>query len=399
MNNVTAGTRPNSSIVFVGNCQAAALAWGYNKYIAVDPADHAQSFDGRYLSESDRKTIAAASTIVVQVADLNTEDVELFDNAAGRVVRFPYVSGNFIWPFSTESHIFGQQMPLSEFGAFSDEMGGDKFLNNIVRERGEGDPQRAVEAYLGLDIISVGKVAQRFDLSQRMQKIRDDRSGIEIASYINSALSRERLFATRGHPFSGLFLHLAEQVFDQLGASSRAVNEMKFGLQPGPLEEECVPIHPQVIRYFGLAPIRTDGKFPLNMVIQSFEEYIVRYMIRDCDPNLMRGRRLAQSGQFPGAVEYLLLGLQRSPQSPQGWRLLSHTLHQLGRSEESLAAAENAVQTDPSDVQSLVHLTQLYLVLGHNDRAIGALGNLLLLYPNNLDGQRMSASVQTKPNR
>jgi tetratricopeptide (TPR) repeat protein len=392
MDKVTSTVEQKTRTVFVGNCQAAALAWAYNKYIATEPAEHAASFDGRNLSETAKVAIEEATTLVVQVADLNDEAIRQFDNARGRVVRFPYVSGNFIWPFATEGHIRGKDMPLSEFGAFSDEMGGDKFLNKIFRDGGKID--RAIEDYMGLDIVSAGRLAPRYDLSQRMQRVRDERSGIEISSYMEVALSREPLFATRGHPFSGLFLHLAVQVFDKLGASSHICSQMTKDLRPGPLEQECVPIHPAVIRYFGLLPLRPDGKFLFNMLIQTFEEYISRYMLQMCDPDLMRGRRFFHNGQHAQAVESLLRGLERSPQSPEGERLLSQTLQNLNQSKEALAAAERSVGVDPTNLQSLLHLGQFYLFVRNYEGAILILQRLLELHPGSRDGQRMISTAR-----
>jgi tetratricopeptide (TPR) repeat protein len=130
------------------------------------------------------------------------------------------------------------------------------------------------------------------------------------------------------------------------------------------------------------------------MVIQSLEEYIVRYMLQDCDADLMRGRRLAQSGQHGQAVEFLSRGLERSPRSPEAARLLSHSLQHLNRKQESLAAAEQAVRIDPTDLQNLTHLAQFYLFLGDNESAISTLAILLQLHPNSPDGQRMIASAQ-----
>ena len=385
-------TSEANSVVFVGNCQAAALTWAYNKYVAPVPSEHAIFFDGRTLTAAQRQVIAGVDTVVLQVADKNHEAVQNIKDSRGRTVLFPYVSGSFIWPYGTESHLGGKEPPLSEFGAFSEELGGDRFLNMLMREG--NSPQRSVEAYLELDVVATAKVDHRFDISQRLQRARDERSDLSIAPYIEFHLAREHLFASRGHPCSGLFTHLAIQVFERLGATSAAIENMRQD-QPGPLDHEWVPIHPSVRGHFGLVRQRLDGKYLFNMVLHTFEDYVCHYVLRDCDPDLLRGRQLFQAGQVEMAENCLLRGLRRSPNSPEGERLLSHVYSQMKRHDDALAAAQRALSMDPYNLQSLLFLAQFYLARRNFNNAFDHLRLALCIHPGCLDARRLQQLAES----
>ena len=384
-----------AKLVFVGNCQASALAWAYNHFIAENPSEHAEHFDGRSLSDYSRARIESADAVVIQITDLG--DITQFDTLRGRVVRFPYLSGSFIWPYSTTHHVRISDPPLAEFGGFADETGGDQFLNRLFSEGRSS--QEVIEAYLTLDIEKSARLDQRYDLLQRTQRARDERAGIETSQYIDRNISRELLFSTRGHPCLGLFLHLAIQTFDKLGVSGSSLSRMDRAMGLSPLEHEFVPIHPKVREHFGLVPPRADGQYLFNMVLRNFEQYIDCYMRMDCDADLLRGARLMRSRDYPSALNCLEMGLRRSEQSPEGWMLLGVALNELGRSDEVLSAAQRAVAVDPTNIKCLFNLALSYLAARDHVAAETTLREALGVHPDFGDGHRALAAILESQNR
>lgn len=116
-------------IVFLGNCQASALCAAYNIFIAEDRDQHAIAIDWRHVSTRDIETLRGAETVVLQVSDQSRATPDFVPNSA-KLVRFPYVSGGFLWPFAHEGHIRRASSRMAEFGVYGEN--GDAFLNRMI---------------------------------------------------------------------------------------------------------------------------------------------------------------------------------------------------------------------------------------------------------------------------
>jgi Flp pilus assembly protein TadD len=381
-------------VVFFGNCQAGGLNAAYNQYISEGEDDRSIVVNNLAPVDVRCKAFGSAEVVVAQVADMNGAVVEELRKEAPRLILFPYLSGSYLWPYTCSAHSMYLKSDLHRFQAY---LPGDRFLNEQFDSGAE--PEAAADAYLTLDIERAARLERLYDVTMRVQRARDEKSGIETAEFIERNLSKEPLFATAGHPRKALFIHMATQIFDKIGVSWKALLRMQLTMQRGPLDVDEVPIHPKIAAFFNLPGISDASLYSVRSFRQTFRQYAVRYMQMNFDRPVLEGLEHFRNGEHELAVAALSEGLQHSPPSPHGWRILSLALSKLGRTEESLAAARRAIDDNPDDVDSWMLLARLQLAKWLHAEAEATVRCALRLHPDNPSAHHVLSVVLEKQRR
>lgn len=336
-------------IVFVGNCQVAAVAIAYQRLVSTKTDDEA-SYIPSYESATDEqfKSISEAHILVQQVLDFAPKIGDLPTNAAVHFV--PMLTARFMWPCSGQSHPRNEAHPLGDpSGPYNAELG-SSFLNRMITAK--VSPKEAVERYLNTDIARVRNVGRMMEILLDKQRARDLACEYQFADFINARFRTERLFRSPNHLEVTLTNRLVIEIFKRLDVDALIVEDIEAGSHDQLFPPTETPIHPSVAAYFGLThagPQQTYRYFDEGHF--TFEEYAERYMRYEWNPLLVESFALIRTGQNDAAIELLPRALERSHRSAIGWFLFGNLLVERGQFAEALFPAQRALELEPSNAR------------------------------------------------
>ena len=368
------------NIVFIGNCQAGSLADVYRRCIAPCTKDHISqifAYGEDQIDAAARALLEAADVIVEQVFDygyvLNPESI----GARAQRIRFPWVAAHFLWPFYNEAHPRNHAYWYLPPGPWPAQLG-DSFLNRKIAEGISA--AEAAERYLNLDIVAAARLERRYELIMDAQRLRDERSGVETADFIERHFRDEPLFVSPDHPGLAMFLHLARQVYAKLGATAADLARVETMVRKTPFPADELPIHPGVARHFGLRFWREDARYRhLRSGRFTIEEYYRRYMAYEWDEMVHEGLALLDAGQKAEGYDMLCKGLGRAPHHAVGLARFAHLLIERGQLVEAEAVALRAAAIDSSDPESHAALGHFFAACKRHQEAAAAFRKALAL--------------------
>ncbi len=355
-------------VAFVGNCQSDAIGQLYRGFVGAADSEEVRCIDDTGL---DRSAVASlvqdCDMVVVQEREFN---VALNADALRPGVEFhafPMVLLPFLWPYAHEPHVRNAPEPPLPDGPYPGQLS-DSFLNRLIT-RGVA-PEAALAEYRAHDIAKAAHLDRLYELHLELQQDRDARTGFDIASLIASDFRREALFMSPHHPNARLFGVLVSQLFEKMGVPTETTALALCGLLRSPFPSGEAPIHPGVIKHFGLeyADDATDYAFHAEGRF-TFDDYVLRYMRYDHNHELRKGMFLVHTGDLAGAVDSLELALVQSPQSDQGWRAKGLALHHLGRRDEATEAYRQAITVAPQDAEAHFDFAQALMFEGRLEEA------------------------------
>jgi tetratricopeptide (TPR) repeat protein len=346
-------------ILYVGNCQMQGLRSLHDRFVT-PVSDDVASWVNPYqtFSDADYAAIAAADLIVGQVN--NKQSIDNLAALASQAPRHlvPTLGGSFHWPFAGQSHINHLQ-----HGPYIGDLG-DGFLNRMIKQG--VPPDEAVQRYLDLDINSMVNLDRLLEVNLDQQRDRDALTGYCFAELIADLFRDEHLFLTPYHPNTALSRLWAMEVWQRIGVAAEPIARLEQQLTWAPFPPAARPIHPFVIRHFGLRFLADEPRFrfPSESSSVTFSEYARRYMRSEWNESLDEAVILAFTGQQDGALEKLQVGVEQSPGSVEGVRLLSVRLAQLRRHDEAIAIVRRAIAIDPAEPYQYSRLAELLHAVG-----------------------------------
>ena len=314
-------------VVFAGGTQARALAQAYRLDIAGD-SDEDVFFIGAeaLVREAAHRVIAAADIVVTDLTDAGETVPEHLIPASAERVAVPVMLAAFLWPYAGKPHPQNMGTAALREGPYPADFG-DSFLDTM---RAEGvDADEAVRRYLALDIAAETGLDDLLDAALNALAVLDARSGFDLASFVAREFRQQNLFATTQRLRLPLFRHLAGCVFTRMGIDPRRAE----ALLEAPFTPGAMPIHPGVLRHFGMAAPLPDHRYPvLDEGIFTFEQYCRRYLRYEWNEPLHAAMKLAESNPAE-AIPLLRQALDISPGSRAG---------QIALEDAERAAAEKA---------------------------------------------------------
>jgi tetratricopeptide (TPR) repeat protein len=346
-----------AKIVFVGNCQVQSVCNAYNSFVSPWTGETATFVDA-YAFTPDKVggLLEGADILVGQVAEFKSH-IDI-DDVPAHVVKYriPVVSAGFLWPFGGQPHPKTVSLPYMPLGPYSAEFG-DSYLNRMINKNKGVDFDEILEKYLKLDVNKLVNLDRLLELNLEKQRNRDRLTGFNVADIIEEYFRDEHIFLTPYHPNLRVARYLIQQTFRVMGVEQRAIDRVQKWLTITPFPKTGNPIHPSVQRHFGLKYAEPDYQYRyFSEGTFTFEQFVSRYLRYEWNETLEEGLALAQDRKFDAAIEKITIGLQRSPQSSNGFHTLSGVLDSIGRVDEAIAAVRRAVELEPDNAAAVRHL-------------------------------------------
>ena len=354
------------SIVLIGNCQIRALYNLYKRFVG-DAFRQRLVFIASYedIAEADRVAIETADVVVEQVLDFKPKaDIAGVRTSAERVL-VPMVNCGFLWPFAGQPHPNNPSRPYLETGPYGAESS-DAFLNRMIKQGVAAE--EAVERYLALDVYATVQLDRLHEIVLDKQRKRDEVSGFRIAELIEEHFRDEPVFRTPYHPNARISVALASQFFERLGVARADIEAMQRAIRITPFPKDELPIHPAVVRHFGLRFVPEDRRWQfMHEGGFTTREFYLRYMRCAWNEPLAEGLAWAGEGKLDAARRSLEAGLAQSPGSGPGHGALAYVLTRLGDREGAIAAAERAVSVEPGHAAHHAQLGGLLRTTGDTE--------------------------------
>lgn len=359
-------TARKRKIVFLGNCQSQSLATVYRERLAFYNDDLVTYIDIQNVRTSPAegaKALAEADTVVLQLFDFPTKLSAADLRPECKIMKFPSVVAGFYWPFASQHHI---HTPKGEIDPPYPAQLGDRILNGYIAKG--LDPAAALKLYLEMDVASVAGLDRLFELYMDRQEQRDKAAGIDVAPVLLEHFRDEQIFLTPDHPNLRVFGVLARNIYQMLGSSETAVERALDALPATPFPHSALPIHPSVIKHFGLKFADEKTRYPyLEEGSFTFEEYVLRYMKYEWNEELKKG--ILGDDPLPERLETLSRGLRKSPDSVVGWRVLAELLLRQEKPLDAHSAACRSCMLGPANADSWVTYYRTLVALKDLDGA------------------------------
>ncbi len=344
------------STVFIGNCQMGALCSLYRRLLPPN-SDHDVSYVASYedATVDARQAVANATVVVQQVLNFVPQIGDLATKA--KVYLVPHASAVFLWPFSGSAHPLNRPEPtIEQSGPYGGELG-DSFLNRMIAAG--ASPACAVADYLAADAPTMHRAERMMELHLQSQRQRDAACDIHIADRIEAQLQTSRMFRSPNHPEPGMACWIAGEVFARLGEHPAAISRL-VASQPDALPATETPIHPAVVRHFGLTYAPPERRYRyFDEGGFTFIEYVSRYMRYEWNALLAEGLSLLRQKQMDLGVATLEKALPTAPRSAIGRMALVEALARLGRLRDAVEYACQAVEIEPDNGAFIKRLWQL----------------------------------------
>jgi Flp pilus assembly protein TadD len=379
------------TIAFVGNCQAILLGHIYREQIA--PRYHQvvtiiESTHPEHHEKSELEQALLADVIVDQVLDSPTPFRAQSVRPGTSTIFFPTVSGRFLWPFGGQAHPRNPMLGRL-YGPYDFEHG-DSFLNRMLAR---GVPAaEALQRYLQLDIAREANLDRLLELHLEQQRKRDNKSGIAIAAFIEKHFRTEKLFQCPGHPMNSIVNQLAWEVFARIGVPDADIQRALDAQLPY-WQDHSLPIHPGVIRHFGLQFLTENSRWPSGHEgAFTFAEWVVRYMEAEWSPELREGLALSQSDPVR-ALALLEHGLVKAPRSAIGFHHKASILLRLDRIDEAAAASAQALALQSESLDNLLQAAQIRVAAKDAEGAVQYARRACELFPHQGSAHIMLATA------
>jgi len=248
-------------VAFFGNCQAQTLGRVYRDYIAPELDQSVVLLDAQYEHRPQQdvsRLLSQVDIVILQQFDFKSRITADVLKPGARRITFPHVTGSFYWPFGNQHHPKDDLSAAGQTGSYPNELG-DRFLNRLIRK---GVPiDEAVSQYLALDVAKEASLDRFMELHLERQRVRDQQTGFSVAELIEQRFRDERLFLSQGHPDLPLFKLIAEEVYKRLDAPAALIEQALAAQRVSPFPPHEMPIHPSVIRHFGLKFVNDDTRY------------------------------------------------------------------------------------------------------------------------------------------
>ncbi|MBV8848820.1 MAG: tetratricopeptide repeat protein [Methylobacteriaceae bacterium] len=352
----------------VGNCQAAAMASFYREFVGAPNGEEVIAIDDLGLNAAAlRRSVEGADLVIAMERDFKHGLTKEELGGSIEVYTFPMVIAGFLWPYANEAHVHNvPERPISD-GPYPSQMS-DSFLNRMIRNG--VSPEDALERYLELDIAKHASLDRLLEIYLDKQRERDAATDFSIAPLIEAKFTSERLFLTAEHPEGWLFGIVAEQLFHSMNVPESVIRTGLETLTRSPFPPTELPLHPGVITHFKLPFASDTTLYPMNEEGRfTFNEYVLRYMRYDNNPDLRTGLYMAGREDPSLTLERLRTGIEKSPKSVAGHRTKGDMLFRIGRVDEAIEALEEAIRLEPDHAARYADLALVLSRTGRSARA------------------------------
>jgi hypothetical protein len=162
-----------------------------------------------------------------------------------RSIRVPFASGDVFWPSEAQCG-HDPRYPELPGGRYPF---GDLILGRLLRT--DADDESVVDQYLQLDFAELFRLDEAIEKWYRFLEKLEAETVIDVSGFVRRNWRTRRLFWDSLHPANCLIARIAGELTSMLGTP---VNEHEIEAAQKVVEDNFImkPIHPSLIRYFGL---------------------------------------------------------------------------------------------------------------------------------------------------
>lgn len=325
------------AICVYSNCQGQALAGWLARHPALQGWDFV--FLRAWLAEEPTPADAERCHLLIHQPSWGEPPFAARLAPHVRRLAVPLLSCSVLWPYAFDrpDEPAGWRFPY-----------GDRFL--LQRLKAGDTPEAATAAYLAQDLATRLKLDRLLALEVQRWQQDDVRCGTALAPFMARELLRQRLFFTPDHPTDVLLLQLANQVLLRLRLQPFA--EPDWAGHRHQLAGVEVPVHPAVVRHFGLPWVQADTTWPLHGGHVSLDTaaWYQAYATALQRPGTAQGLQDAldalAAGRLPEVLNLLWLLNTREPHNPAVQALHAVVQAMAGRPAQSAALLRGAFMRD-----------------------------------------------------
>ena len=213
------------------------------------------------IAEADRAYIAACDLVVRQTADF-TNVAGTIETGSARVVGFPTLTGQFLWPFNTRDHPRNNSIPGREGtpGIFVSTLTDGQLLRlgnrmGLAPGAAEERVEEVLDAYMELDYAKLANLDRLMEITRVKMRQAAEITGYDLWHVVERDLRSRPTFLTPLHPAEHVMRALCEMVLPRIGypISGDAIDDAFLDAYEGDyMFAYGAPLHPSVIRHFGL---------------------------------------------------------------------------------------------------------------------------------------------------
>lgn len=192
-----------------------------------------------------------------------------------RHISIPYPVFHALWPFHVhDPRNDDPARPLFPEGVPAFYPYGDGVVLRLIRQ---GLPKAEImRRYLAMDVAAEVDLDGLLAKSIDMQTAKEDRTDVKILDFVLSQFRRQRVFLTMNHVGNATLIHMVNQILGHLGC---APLEPSVGDRLFELTDPQMPIHPSVIRHFGLTCVTPQTRYRIDSYRNfTFEDYLSCYI-------------------------------------------------------------------------------------------------------------------------
>jgi hypothetical protein len=266
----------NRSVLLLhGSCQVEKIGLILRGLPSVTHAYDIHIFPdyGNRISAPSADLIAACRVFVYQARPFSS--LPLFAEkliSQGLGIRMPFVSCDAFWPSEVECK-HDPRFPDLPWGRYPY---GDRMLARLLRS--DMNDESVVDQYLQLDLAQIFRLDDLIDKWYRLLDKLEAEAAIKVSSIVRQNWRTTRLFWDSVHPTNSLLGHIASELAVRLGIpitdhelnTAKQVEEQNFIMKP---------VHPSLIRYFGLTWLTDNDLYRhLDDPPVTSREWYVRYV-------------------------------------------------------------------------------------------------------------------------
>lgn len=262
------------------NCQGEALQTLLRQHPAL--RGHEFVYLKAWLQEQPGDDVLARCEVLVHQASFGTPAFADRLPAGAKCVRIPLITCSFLWPFGFDrpNEPVGWRFPY-----------GDRHLVAQIRQGVE--PAQAAADYADMDLAERLDLPRLRDMEVQKWQRYDASTDVAMAAFLQQHMLAQRLFFTPDHPTDFVLLELCNQVLARLGHA--AFMPPKWDHHIHTLSGNEVPVHPSLLRHFGITWAAADTIYPLHggFLSVTARSYYARYAEALKAPTMADGYRAA----------------------------------------------------------------------------------------------------------
>lgn len=190
-------------------------------------------------------------------------------------ISIPYPIFPPLWPF----HVYDPRndapdRALFPHGAPAHYPYGDGVVLRMMRQ---GLPkEEIIRRYLDMDVSDEIGLDALLEKSIEIQAVKEENTDVKVLDFVASEFRRQPTFLTMNHVGNPTLIHMADQILGRLGCAPLGPFAHR-GLFH--LVSPQMPIHPSVIRHFGLTYVTPESRYAFDAFRNlTLEEYLSFYI-------------------------------------------------------------------------------------------------------------------------